>query len=162
SFCSTNLPLNQGGFAEGGPYDGAYGFRYDPAKDAPNGGAGFAKNVGGNELPNAPHITVSLSPQYTFMTSKGDFNLRADLYYPGPSWARIYQDRIDRLHDWGNVNLSLTWQKVESDLTVQLYVKNLLDSEAITGTFVNSDDTGLSSNVFLQDPRIIGLSVRKG
>ncbi|MGO4259711.1 TonB-dependent receptor domain-containing protein [Lysobacter sp. TAB13] len=162
SFCSTNLPLNGKGFSSGGPYDGLYGFTYDPAKDAPNGGAGFAKNVGGNELPNAPHITVSLSPQYTFMTSRGDLILRADLYYQGPSWARIYQDKIDRLHDWGNVNLSLTWQKIESDLAVQLYVKNALGGKAITGTFVNSDDTGLSSNVFLQDPRIIGLSVRKG
>ncbi|MBW8810218.1 MAG: TonB-dependent receptor, partial [Lysobacter sp.] len=127
-----------------------------------NGGAGFAKNVGGNELPNAPHITVSLSPQYTFMTAHGDLTLRADLYYQGPSWARIYQDKIDRLSDWGNVNLSLTWLKIENDLAVQLYVKNALGGKAITGTFLNSDDTGLSSNVFLQDPRIIGLSVRKG
>lgn len=162
SFCSTNLPLAGAGFSPGGPYDGAYGFTYNPATDAPNGGAGFAKNVGGNELPNAPHITVSLSPQYTFMTGQGDFTVRADLYYQGPSWARIYQDRIDRLHDWGNVNLSLTWNRIESDLAVQLYVKNALGGKAITGTFVNSDDTGLSSNVFIQDPRIIGLSVRKG
>ncbi|MGO1070959.1 TonB-dependent receptor domain-containing protein [Lysobacter sp. CA199] len=162
SFCATNLPLAGGGFGPGGLYDGSYGFTYDPAKDAPNGGAGFAKNVGGNELPNAPHITVSLSPQYTFMTGNGDFTVRADLYYQGPSWARIYQDKIDRLSDWGNVNVSLTWNKIESDLSVQLYVKNALGGKAITGTFVNSDDTGLGSNVFIQDPRIIGLSVRKG
>ena len=162
SFCSTNLPLAAGGFGPGGQYEGSYGFTYDPAKDAPNGGAGFAKNVGGNELPNAPHITVSLSPQYTFMTSHGDLILRADLYYQGPSWARIYQDKIDRLSDWGNVNLSVTWQKIESDLAVQLYVKNALGGKAITGTFLNSDDTGLTSNVFIQDPRIIGVSVRKG
>ena len=45
---------------------------------------------------------------------------------------------------------------------MQLYAKNLLDSEAITGTFLNSDDTGLTSNVFLQDPRILGLVLRKG
>ncbi len=162
SFCSTNLPLNGAGFSPGGPYDGVYGFTYDPAKDAPNGGAGFAKNVGGNELPNAPHITASLSPQYTFMTGKGDFTVRADLYYQGPSWARIYQDKIDRLRDWGNVNVSLTWRDIDSDLAVQLYVKNALGGKAITGTFMNSDDTGLTSNVFIQDPRIIGLTVSKG
>ena len=50
----------------------------------------------------------------------------------------------------------------ETDWTVQVYVKNALDGKAITGTFLNSDDTGLTSNVFVQDPRIIGLSVRKG
>ncbi|QCW28601.1 TonB-dependent receptor [Lysobacter enzymogenes] len=162
SFCSTNLPLNGAGFSAGGPYDGVFGFTYDPAKDAPNGGAGFAKNVGGNELPNAPHITASLSPQYTFMTGHGDLTVRADLYYQGPSWARIYQDKIDRLSDWGNVNVSVTWRDIERDLAVQLYVKNALGGKAITGTFLNSDDTGLTSNVFIQDPRIIGLTVSKG
>jgi len=45
---------------------------------------------------------------------------------------------------------------------VQLYVKNALNGDAITGTFTNSDDSGLTSNVFVQDPRIIGLSIRKG
>jgi iron complex outermembrane receptor protein len=170
SFCTVNLPTGLGGFTQdrglnGGPGDNAWllgGLYYNPETDAPNGGAGFAKNVGGKELPNAPKITVSLSPQYTFALPDSDLTLRADLYYQGKSWARVYQDRIDRLHDWGNVNLSLTWYRPSSDLTVQLYVKNALDGEAITGTFLNSDDSGLTSNVFLQDPRIFGLSVRKG
>jgi len=162
SFCTINYPLAPGGFAPGGIWDGTFGFTYDPRTDAPNGGQGFMANVGGHSLPNAPHITVSLSPQYTISTSHGDWILRADMYYQGKSWARIYQDKIDRLHDWGNVNLSLTYQRLEEDLTVQLYVKNALNGDAITGTFTNSDDSGLTSNVFVQDPRIIGLSIRKG
>ena len=162
SFCTTNYPLAPGGFTENGVWGNTFGFFYDPRTDAPNGGQGFYANVGGNSLPNAPHITVSLSPQYTFSTAHGDWILRADMYYQGKSWARIYQDKIDRLRDWGNVNLSLTYQRLESDFTVQLYVKNALNSDAITGTFMNSDDSGLTSNVFVQDPRIIGLSIRKG
>lgn len=162
SFCTTNYPLAPGGFTPGGSWGDAFGFFYDPRTDAPNGGQGFAANVGGHSLPNAPHITVSLSPQYTFFTSHGDWIVRADMYYQGQSWARIYQDKIDRLHDWGNVNLSLTYQRLEDDLTVQFYVKNALNSDAITGTFTNSDDSGLTSNVFIQDPRFYGISIRKG
>ena len=162
-FCPYPAAITGGGFKPGDAYAGLLDGRYyDPLTDAPNRGLGFSKNVGGNQLPNAPHITVSLSPQYTFATSHGDFIVRADFYYQGRSWARVYQDRIDRLNDWGNVNLSLTWQRLEEDLTVQLYVKNALDGHAITGTFLNSSDSGLTSNVFLQDPRIIGLSIRKG
>lgn len=138
------------------------GTPYDPLTDAPNGGQGFFADVSGHSLPNAPHITVSISPQYTFFFANSNLSVRADLYYQGDSWARIYQDKIDRLHDWGNVNLSATWYQPETDWTVQLYVKNALNGKAITGTFLNSDDTGLTSNVFVQDPRIIGLSVRKG
>ncbi|WP_212742542.1 TonB-dependent receptor [Rudaea sp. 3F27F6] len=159
--CGKN-PFNPG-FGPGSPnlrFLG--GVPYDPLVDAPNGGQGFAANVGGNSLPNAPHITLSISPQYTFFFDHSNLTLRADMYYQGESWARIYQDKIDRLHDWGNVNVSATWYQPESDLTVQLYVKNALNGKAITGTFLNSDDTGLTSNVFIQDPRIIGLSLRKG
>jgi outer membrane receptor protein involved in Fe transport len=134
---------------------------YDP-RTAPGGGMGIAKNVGGNSLPNAPHITVSLSPQYTFFFGRSNLTLRADLYYQSKSWARIYQDSIDRLQDWGNVNLSATWSRPDDGWTVQFYVKNALNGSAITGTFLNSQDTGLTTNVFIQDPRIIGLSVRKG
>ena len=42
---------------------------FDPST-APNGGAGFSKNLGGNELPNAPHFTVSLSGEYTMPVSE--------------------------------------------------------------------------------------------
>lgn len=159
-FCPGQTVLGGGGFSEG-QWGGMPA--YNPLTDAPNQGAGFKANVGGHSLPNAPHFTVSLSPQYTFFLPRGDgLTVRADLYHQGASWARVYQDKIDRLHGWSNINLSLTYNHAASDLTVQLYVKNALDGTAITGTFLNSDDTGLSANVFTQDPRIIGLSLRKG
>jgi iron complex outermembrane recepter protein len=41
------------------------------------------------------------------------------------------------------------------------YVKNVFDTTAITGTFLNSDDTGLTTNVFLTDPRLFGVRVTK-
>ena len=86
SFCTVELPLADGGFTsdqgfEGGPGILAYllgGEFYNPETDAPNGGQGFSKNIGGNELPNAPRITASLSPQYTFALANSDLTLRAD------------------------------------------------------------------------------------
>jgi iron complex outermembrane recepter protein len=41
------------------------------------------------------------------------------------------------------------------------YVKNVFNVTAITGTFLNSDDTGLTTNVFLTDPRLFGIRVTK-
>ena len=35
------------------------------------------------------------------------------------------------------------------------YLKNVFDTTAITGTFLNSDDSGLTTNVFLTDPRLL-------
>jgi hypothetical protein len=41
------------------------------------------------------------------------------------------------------------------------YVKNVLDTTAITGAFLNSDDSNLTTNVFLTDPRLIGVRITK-
>jgi hypothetical protein len=41
------------------------------------------------------------------------------------------------------------------------YVKNVLDTTAITGAFLNSDDTALTTNVFTTDPRLFGIRVTK-
>ena len=46
-------------------------------------------------------------------------------------------------------------------MTLQVYVKNLFNSTPITDAFVNSDDSGLTTNVFTLDPRIIGVSITK-
>lgn len=161
ALCSATSPLVQGGYLPGSEYSGITGIVYDP-RTAPNGGAGISTNVGGKELPNAPHITYSLGAQYTFFLGNSDLTVRADFYHQGSSWARVYNDPIDRMRAWNNTNLTLTYEHPDNDLTVQLYVKNLFDSVPITGTFLNSSDSGLTTNVFTLDPRIIGLSVRKG
>ncbi len=42
-----------------------------------------------------------------------------------------------------------------------LYDKNVFNTTAITGTFLNSDDAGLTTNLFLTDPKLIGIRVTK-
>src|SRR5690606_39129821 len=39
------------------------GVSYDP-RSGPNGGSGFLADIGGHDLPNAPHWTASLGAQY--------------------------------------------------------------------------------------------------
>jgi hypothetical protein len=42
-----------------------------------------------------------------------------------------------------------------------VYVKNLRDTTAITGAFLNSDDTALATNIFVTDPRLFGIRITK-
>jgi hypothetical protein len=42
-----------------------------------------------------------------------------------------------------------------------VYVKNLVDNTAISGAFLNSDDTNLTTNVFITDPRLFGIRITK-
>jgi outer membrane receptor protein involved in Fe transport len=134
---------------------------FDPST-APNGGTGFAKDLGGNELPNAPPLTVSFSAEYTLpLSADWAGTLRGDYYWQDYSWARVFNDRpYDRIRGYTNVNLALILTS-QDGWQVMGYLKNVFDTTAITGAFLNSDDSGLTTNVFLTDPRLFGMRVTK-
>ena len=134
---------------------------FDPTT-APNNGEGWAKNLGGNELPNAPHFTTSLSADYTMPVSEDwAATLHSDFYWQSQSWARVFNDRpYDKLRGYSNVNLALILTSAQG-WQVMGYLKNVFDATAITGDFLNSDDSGLTTNVFLTDPRLFGVRVTK-
>jgi len=129
-----------------------------------NGGAGLYADLSGNELPNSPHWTMNVGAQYGFDFLEGwRATVRGDAYWQSQSWARVYNaDPYDKLHGWYNVNLSVWFERPDDDLKIELYAKNILDKTPITDAFLNSDDTALTTNVFVLDPRLIGLSIKKG
>ena len=136
--------------------------RWDPAREAPNGGAGFWTELGGHELPNAPHWTVSFGAQYRFALPGGwDGTLRGDFYWQDDSFARVYNSEYDQLRAWTNTNISLWVEQPDWGVTAEVYVKNAFDETPITDAFLNSDDSGLTTNIFTLDPRLVGVSVRK-
>lgn len=148
---------------DGFPMYQFYGFEYNPITDAPNGGRGFFADLEGNELPNAPRLTFNIGAQYSFFIGDGDWELtlRGDYYRQSKSFARVYNTEYDRLKGWDNVNLAVTLERPADALTFQFYVKNVFNKTPITDFFTNSDDTGLSTNVFTLDPRIFGFSLSK-
>lgn len=170
--------VNSGGYSST-DYSRFYNFTYDPflpydpntvglnidqgGSGAPNGGRGFYADLGGNNLPNSPRWTANVGAQYTFFINSGEWELtfRGDYYHQAKSYARVYNTAYDKLKSWGNANVSINLERPESDLIFNFYVKYLLNDSPITDHFTNSDDTGLTSNVFTLDPRIIGFNVSK-
>jgi iron complex outermembrane receptor protein len=134
---------------------------FNPAT-APNNGEGFAKDLGGNQLPNTPHFTTSLSADYTMPVSNDWVGtLHGDFYWHSNSFARVFNDRpYDELHGYSNINLALIFTN-QDGWQAMAYVKNLADNTAITGAFLNSDDTALTTNVFVTDPRLFGIRITK-
>jgi len=87
--------------------------------------------------------------------------LHGDFYWQSQSFARIFNDRpYDKIRGYSNVNTALILTDA-SGWQVMGYVKNIFNKTAITGDFLNSDDTGLTTNVFLTDPRLYGVRVTK-
>ena len=86
---------------------------------------------------------------------------RADGYWQGNSFARVFNDKpYDQIHSYTNVNLSLIFTN-QDGWQEMAYMKNIFNTTAITGAFLNSDDTGLTTNVFVTDPRLFGLRITK-
>ncbi len=85
---------------------------------------------------------MSAGAQYTKPIGKDwTATLRGDVYYQSNSFARVFNDTpYDQLHGYSNVNLSLTFADADG-LEVMAYAKNLFDTTAITGAYLNSDDT---------------------
>jgi outer membrane receptor protein involved in Fe transport len=141
-------------------YPGYAGF--NPQDPLINNGEGIAKNISGNQLPNAPPFTLSAGAQYSMPVSEDWAGaLRGDFYWQGNSFARVFNDKpYDQLHGYTNVNLSLIFTN-QDGWQAMAYVKNIFDTTAITGAFLNSDDTALTTNVFLTDPRLFGIRLTK-
>jgi len=135
---------------------------WDP-KTAPNNGEGFSKDLSGNELPNAPDFTATITADYTIpLPHDWLATVHTDLYYQSEAWTRIFNmEGYDKLKAYSNINLAAIFTNEEAGWKVMAYVKNVLDRDSITGAFLNSDDTGLTTNVFLTEPRLYGLRVIK-
>ncbi|HEX5776671.1 MAG TPA: TonB-dependent receptor, partial [Caulobacteraceae bacterium] len=135
---------------------------FDPST-APNNGRGFSKDLSGNDLPNAPRYTATVTADYT-MPLPNDWmvTLHGDYHYQSESWGRVFNsDPYDRIEGFSTVNLAAIFTNEDAGWKVMTYVKNIFDETAITGTFLNSDDTGLTTNVFLTEPRLYGIRVTK-
>ncbi len=145
------------------PVDPAYAgyIGFDPAS-APNGGKGFSKDLSGNELPNAPHYTATVTMDYTIpLATDWDLTLHGDYHYQSKSWARVFNSNpYDRLRGYSTVNVAAILNIADS-WRIMAYVKNVFNKTALTGSFLNSDDSGLTTNVFLTEPRLYGLRVNK-
>jgi len=134
---------------------------FNPAA-APNNGEGFDKDLSHHSLPNAPPFTFSAGAQYSMpLTRDWAGTLRADFYWQDDSWARIFNDNpYDRIHGYSNLNLTLILTN-QNGWQAMGFIKNVMNTTAITGAFLNTDDSGLTTNVFLTDPRLFGVRVTK-
>ncbi len=137
---------------------------WDPTLDyGNNNGEGFFKALGGNELPNAPNWTWTVTGDYTVPLA-GDWlaTLHTDLHWQSESWWRVFNDHeYNRLDEYFTMNLAAIFTNEEAGWNIMAYVKNVTDETAITGAFLFSDDTGLTTNVFLTEPRLYGLRATK-
>lgn len=140
------------------PLLAAFGYsRTDPTGKGT--GSGAFVNLKGNQLQNTPDVTVSVGAQYTFDLD-GGYTLvpRADYYWQSHMFSRIFNDNADRIKAWGVGNAQITLNAPDNFWYASLWVKNVFDSNNVTGEYLASATSGLSTNLFYGDPRTFGIT----
>jgi outer membrane receptor protein involved in Fe transport len=125
---------------------------------------GISKDLDGNALPGAPEMTLNLAAEYTFNSLNNtdwDMTVRGDFYYQAESYSRVFNTQRDELDSWTNLNLSVVLANDESGWGVEAFAKNITDEEVITGAYLTDDSSGLFTNIFLTEPALYGITVRK-
>ncbi|MCE2390686.1 MAG: TonB-dependent receptor plug domain-containing protein [Proteobacteria bacterium] len=122
---------------------------------------GFESDLDGNELPQAPELTVKLGGQYTFeLGERYQVTLRADWYWQDETWGRIYNLGRDEIDSWSQLDAQIVFQPVDAPWSLRVWGKNLADNDDITGMYLTDPTSALFTNLFILEPRVFGASVR--
>lgn len=131
-------------------------------------GEGFAKDLSGNAIPNAPELTWNLGLEYTWAAAGGsnafsdwDFTARVDYYYQSDSFSRVWNTGRDQMKSWENFNLVFRMEDVTSGISFEFFGKNVTNEEVITGSYLTDDSSGLFTNIFLTEPATWGVAISK-
>jgi outer membrane receptor protein involved in Fe transport len=118
---------------------------------------GVAVSLHGKQLQNTPPFNISVGMQYTFNLDQG-YTLvpRVDYYWQSDMWGRIFNDPSDRINSWSVANAQITLNSADSVWYIQGFVKNIFNSNNITGEYLTSSSSALYTNAFLEDPRTFG------
>lgn len=141
---------------------GVYNYGSNVSLYTSGAGEGVRQNLVGNQLPNAPKMTLSIGAEYKFaLASDWDVTLRGDYYRQSKSFQRYNNAPSDQVNAWENVNASLAFQNHEIDLTVQIFVKNLLNKDTVVGFQIADENLGAARTPYLLEPRLYGVAITK-
>ena len=123
---------------------------------------GNAVGIDGNSLPNSPEHTIHIGAQYTWEVPRiaGTLTPRWDYYWQDDMFAREFNSAADFIESWDQHNLSLIYESFDGKWQARAWVRNIQDSNNITGHYLTSDTSGFYRNYFLTEPRIWGASIR--
>ena len=123
-------------------------------------GTGIPVNIHGDRLPGVPDGQIGVGGQYTIHLDDG-FTLvpRVDYYWQSGLNTRVWNDAIDRISGWDVMNAQIQLNAADNNWYVRVFAKNVFDKRNPTGYYLSDATSGLFTNVFTEDPRVIGLSL---
>jgi len=113
----------------------------------------------GNKLPNSPESSVNLFADYTQMLDNGmSVVFHLDYFWQDEFYTRTFNTDADVVDSWAVSNAAITLYSEDQTWNIKAWVKNLQDDNNITGHYTTDAVSGLFSNVFIMEPRTMGVT----
>ena len=146
----------------------AFGFQYSIATNTHTGapiaglhdGTGVAINLKGHRLSQIPNGQIGLGAQYTMHWDEYTLVPRVDYYWQSSMEARVANDPgSDYIAAWDTMNAQIQLNAPDNKWFAKVFATNLFDKHNPTGVYLTDPTSALFTNVFSEDPRVVGFSV---
>ncbi len=125
--------------------------------DAIPGSTGVVQDLTGNEYPGSPNASFNIGASYTIGLSDMDLIISTNYYWQDSYYVRIFNDPVDQVDEWDVWNGSIRLQSQDDSWYAEAWIKNILDEDYVTGSYLTDMTSGSFRNLFLLDPSDRGL-----
>ena len=123
-------------------------------------GTGIARNIHGNRLPQVPNAQIGVGGQYTMHFNDYTLVPRVDYYWQSSMRSRVMNDPgSDYIGSWDTMNAQIQLNAPDAKWYARAFVTNIFDKHNPTGVYLTDPTSALFTNVFAEDPRVMGVSV---
>lgn len=120
---------------------------------------GIPKDQSGNSLANTPETSVNIGLSYMTELMGNPLTLSTNYYWQDDMYSRNENEKKDVSPAWEVWNASARYQDADGKWYSDIWVKNILDDDYITGMYSTAQVSSLFTNQFLLDPRTYGITV---
>ena len=119
--------------------------------------AGYRQSLKGNQIALTPELNYNLGLIYTSEMGGMPLALQTNYYWQDKMYTTNFNNPGTEIEDWSmwNANARL----MGDEWYAEVWVRNILDDDNITGGYLTSSVSSLFTNQFILQPRTYGLSV---
>jgi outer membrane receptor protein involved in Fe transport len=120
---------------------------------------GVLKDQSGNSLANTPETSINIGLSYLTEMMGNPLTISTNYYWQDQMYTRNENEKKDISPSWEVWNASARYEDVDGKWYTDVWVKNILDDDYITGMYSTAQVSSLFTNQFLLDPRTYGITV---
>ena len=119
--------------------------------------AGYRQSLKGNQIALTPELNYNLGLIYTSEMGGMPLALQTNYYWQDKMYTTNFNNPGTEIEDWSmwNANARL----MGDEWYAEVWVRNILDDDNITGGYLTSSVSSLFTNQFILQPRTYGLTV---